>query len=184
MGYAPLTLNARLTAAVQAYSKEMALRDHGGHVGADGSHVGDRIARAGYRWSAVAENVAYGQSTPEQVVSAWMHSEGHRRNLLNGQYQEIGIGYYFLRNDGGEVNYHHYWCRILPRPSKRLATVWTSPLVPNRTELTMTNISNHTRRKLMNPIHLLHQLHSLHFLIHWGLKGKKKRAQRQEAQKF
>jgi len=46
-GLQPLTLNSRLTAAAQAYSKEMALHDHDGHVGEDGSRVGDRVTRSG-----------------------------------------------------------------------------------------------------------------------------------------
>lgn len=115
-GLQPLTLNSRLTAAAQAYSKEMALHDHGGHVGEDGSRVGDRVTRTGYRWSAVGENVAYGQTAPEQVMFAWMHSDGHRKNILNPKYQEIGIGYYFLSNDRGEINYHHYWTQNFATP--------------------------------------------------------------------
>jgi uncharacterized protein YkwD len=39
------------------------------------------------------ENVAYGQSTPQAVMNAWMTSPGHRRNILNSKYTEIGVGY-------------------------------------------------------------------------------------------
>ena len=115
-GLRPLVLNIRLTAAAQAYSKAMALRDHGGHVGEDGSRVGDRVARAGYQWSAVGENVAYGHSMPEQALFSWMHNDTHRNNILNPKFEEIGIDYYFLRNDRGEVNYHHYWVQNFAAP--------------------------------------------------------------------
>ena len=115
-GLRPLILNTRLTVAAQAYSKEMALRDHGGHVGEDGSRVGDRVARAGYRWSAVGENVAYGQTAPAQVILAWMRSARDRKNILNPKFREIGIGYYFLRNDRGDMNYHHYWVQNFASP--------------------------------------------------------------------
>lgn len=55
--------------------------------------MGDRILQAGYRWSRVAENVAQGQPSPEQVVSSWMNSPEHRQNLLNPEYQHLGVGY-------------------------------------------------------------------------------------------
>jgi uncharacterized protein YkwD len=41
------------------------------------------------------ENVAYGQSTPQAVMNAWMTSPGHRRNILNSRYTEIGVGYVY-----------------------------------------------------------------------------------------
>ena len=53
----------------------------------------DRLAAAGYRWSAYAENVASGQSTPQSVTEGWMTSADHRANILNATYTELGIGY-------------------------------------------------------------------------------------------
>ena len=50
-----------------------------------------------------------GYSTPEEVVAGWMASAGHRENLLDPGLQEIGVGYYFLPNDTGNVNFNHYW---------------------------------------------------------------------------
>ncbi|UBF24763.1 CAP domain-containing protein [Kovacikia minuta CCNUW1] len=55
------------------------------------------------------ENIAAGYSTPEQVVQGWINSPGHRANLLNPSYTELGIGYYYLANDTGSVNYKSYW---------------------------------------------------------------------------
>jgi uncharacterized protein YkwD len=45
-------------------------------------------SRGGYR----AENVAVGQPTPEAVVTAWMNSRGHRKNILNSSLTTIGVG--------------------------------------------------------------------------------------------
>jgi len=50
------------------------------------------------------ENIAWGYDTSEAVVNGWMNSEGHRSNILNGNYTDIGIGYnngYWVQNFGG-----------------------------------------------------------------------------------
>ncbi|MGW0394516.1 CAP domain-containing protein [Streptomyces sp. NPDC003042] len=99
-GCSALTLNARLTKAAQDHSEDMA--DHGNmsHTGSDGSDPGLRITRAGYTWSTYGENVAYGYSSPEKVMEGWMNSPGHRQNILNCSFKEIGIGL---------AQPNHYW---------------------------------------------------------------------------
>jgi uncharacterized protein YkwD len=92
VGCSPLTLNAKLTKAAQDHSKDMASHRNMSHTGSDGSSPGDRITRAGYNWSTYGENVAYGYSTPESVMAGWMGSPGHKRNILNCAFKEIGIG--------------------------------------------------------------------------------------------
>lgn len=47
----------------------------------------------GIVYQLAGENIALGQTTPEQVVEAWMNSEGHRENILNQSYTHIGVGY-------------------------------------------------------------------------------------------
>lgn len=47
----------------------------------------------GISYSSAAENIAMGQSTPQAVVDAWMNSEGHRANILNANFTQIGVGY-------------------------------------------------------------------------------------------
>ncbi|MEW2487474.1 CAP domain-containing protein [Streptomyces sp. NPDC048411] len=100
VGCSPLSVNAKLTKAAQDHSKDMADHRNMSHTGSDGSSPSDRITRAGYTWSAYGENVAYGYSTPESVMNAWMTSPGHKRNILDCTYKEIGIG---LAQPG------HYW---------------------------------------------------------------------------
>jgi uncharacterized protein YkwD len=92
-GCAPLTVNAELTKAAQDHSKDMAAHQTMSHTGSDGSSPGERITAAGYSWSTYGENVAYGYSTPESVMTGWMNSPGHRANILNCAFKEIGVGY-------------------------------------------------------------------------------------------
>ncbi|SCF92112.1 CAP domain-containing protein [Streptomyces sp. Ncost-T10-10d] len=91
-GCSPLTMNAKLTKAAQDHSADMASHRNMSHTGSDGSAPGDRITRAGYRWSAYGENVAYGYTTAESVMAGWMDSPGHRRNILDCSFKEIGVG--------------------------------------------------------------------------------------------
>ncbi|MGW6824404.1 CAP domain-containing protein [Streptomyces sp. NPDC055005] len=91
-GCSALTVNAKLTTAALNHSKDMAAHSNMSHTGSDGSDPGARITRAGYGWMTYGENVAYGYSTPEQVMNGWMNSPGHRENILNCAFKEIGVG--------------------------------------------------------------------------------------------
>ncbi|UQW99523.1 CAP domain-containing protein [Streptomyces sp. RerS4] len=95
-----LTINDKLTKAAQDHSADMAAHGNMSHTGSDGSDAGQRITRAGYTWRTYGENVAYGYSTPEQVMEGWMSSPGHKRNILDCSYKEIGIGL---------AQPNHYW---------------------------------------------------------------------------
>ncbi|AFZ34162.1 SCP-like extracellular [Stanieria cyanosphaera PCC 7437] len=111
-GLKPLKLNSKLVNAAQNHSKNMAEDDFFSHTGEDGSSVSDRVQDAGYQYSRVGENIAAGQKTAEQVVQGWMNSPGHRANILNSNFTEIGIGYEYLENDTGSVNYNYYWTQV------------------------------------------------------------------------
>ncbi|TWV44580.1 CAP domain-containing protein [Streptomyces misionensis] len=91
-GCQPLTLNPKLTAAAQEHSADMAAHQNMSHTGSDGSDPGTRITRAGYGWSAYGENVAYGYASADEVMAGWMNSPGHRANILNCGFREIGVG--------------------------------------------------------------------------------------------
>jgi uncharacterized protein YkwD len=112
LSLSPLTFNTQLLNAAANHSQNMALQDFFSHTGKDGSSLASRISATGYQFSAAAENIAAGSSTPEQVVSSWMNSSGHRANILNPNLKEIGIGYYFLADDTGSVNFNHYWTQV------------------------------------------------------------------------
>ena len=112
LSLSPLTFNTQLLNAAETHSQNMALQDFFSHTGKDGSSLASRITATGYQFSAAAENIAAGSSTPEEVVSSWMSSSGHRANILNPNLTEIGISYYFLANDTGRVNFNHYWTQV------------------------------------------------------------------------
>ena len=116
-GCGPVTMESRLQAAAQGHSEDMALNDFFSHTGSDGSSPWDRIHAQGYQYSTAGENIAAGYSTPEDVVAGWMASdEGHRENILNCDFVHIGVGYYYLANDTGSINYHHYWTQDFAAP--------------------------------------------------------------------
>ncbi|MFD1271119.1 CAP domain-containing protein [Streptomyces kaempferi] len=88
----PLTEDAQLEKAAQAHSDDMAARNFFEHTNPDGADPGQRITAAGYRWSTYGENIAQGQQTPEAVMESWMNSPGHRANILNCAFKNIGVG--------------------------------------------------------------------------------------------
>ncbi len=98
-GLNALTEQAQLTTASLGFSQLMVREKFFAHVGPDGRTLTDRLTTAGYlgkpgAWI-VGENIAWGESylgTPARIVDAWMHSEGHRENILSAKYDEIGIG--------------------------------------------------------------------------------------------
>ena len=94
-GLSRLRVEDRLMKAAQMQAEQMASLGRMDHVLSDGPYPApkDRLAAAGYRWRAYAENIAYGQRGPEDVTESWMGSAGHRANMLNGTYTEIGTGY-------------------------------------------------------------------------------------------
>ena len=113
----PLESDTQLETVAENHSESMAVNDFFGHQDpTDGSTAGDRIDEVGYDWSSFGENVASGYATPEEVMDGWMNSPGHRANILNPDFTEIGIGYEFLENDTGSVNYNHYWTQVFGTP--------------------------------------------------------------------
>ena len=90
-GLKPLRLNATLTEAAKAHSRDLAKWDRISHYGSDGSNPWDRVKRAGYNAKLAAENVGTGQATIEEVMKGWQASPGHNKNLLLADAQEMGI---------------------------------------------------------------------------------------------
>ncbi|MFI6139022.1 sigma-70 family RNA polymerase sigma factor [Streptomyces griseus] len=97
-GCGPVTVNDQLNTAAQRHSADMEANDYFSHTSQDGRDPGDRITAAGYRWSTYGENIAKGQQTPADVMRSWMDSPGHRANILNCSFKEIGVG---KQNSGG-----------------------------------------------------------------------------------
>ncbi|MFG3300177.1 CAP domain-containing protein [Micromonospora chersina] len=91
-GCKALTVDDKLTLAAQRHSQDQADHKTMSHDGSDGSDVGDRLDRVGYAWRSYGENVAWNQQSPAAVMDAWMNSPGHRANILNCSFTEIGVG--------------------------------------------------------------------------------------------
>ncbi|MDZ4231711.1 MAG: CAP domain-containing protein [Candidatus Pacearchaeota archaeon] len=88
----PLVLNAELSAAAEAKVQDMFAYQYFAHVSPTGSAASDFVKEAGYDFLAIGENLALGSFDGDQdLVQAWMDSPGHRANILNTSYQEIGV---------------------------------------------------------------------------------------------
>ena len=94
-----LRLNKRLSRAARRHARDMARRNYFSHDTLGGGSFLDRIRRTGHLRDAhswiVGENLAWGSRTfcrPQVIMRMWMNSPGHRANILNGTFREIGIG--------------------------------------------------------------------------------------------
>lgn len=92
-GLKPLTLNSTLTKSAQAKSQDMHDKKYFDHNSPTYGTPFQMMSKFGYKYSYAGENIAMGQKTPKEVMDAWMNSTGHRANILNSNYTEIGIGY-------------------------------------------------------------------------------------------
>ncbi|WP_234315163.1 CAP domain-containing protein [Streptomyces globisporus] len=91
-GCGPLHSEGHLRSAAQGHADDMAARDYYEHHSPEGRDAGDRMSGAGYEWSAWAENIHRGPKTPGRAMEDWMDSPGHRANILNCSFKDIGVG--------------------------------------------------------------------------------------------
>lgn len=95
-GLNPLQWNDDVAKIARLHSQNMANQQFFSHAGLDGSMVDDRADDLGIsKWRAIGENIAYNRGYPDpvkSVVERWMESVSHRRNLLNKDWQESGVG--------------------------------------------------------------------------------------------
>ncbi|MFD8611119.1 CAP domain-containing protein [Streptomyces sp. NPDC059631] len=93
-GCGAVAANSALTALAETYSRAMAGQGFFAHTDPGGATPWDRAAKAGITGLG-AENIARGQSGPEDVMSAWMNSPEHRANILNCRFTTLGVGAHF-----------------------------------------------------------------------------------------
>ncbi len=103
-GLPALTMNADITTAANVRAKE--IRQQFSHTRPDGSSFSTALKEQGVSFRGSGENIAWGQKTPEQVMNGWMNSDGHRANILNKNFKNIGVGYY---QDENGVN---HWVQL------------------------------------------------------------------------
>ena len=89
----PLTENPALSKLARQKSQDMHDNNYFNHISPTYGTPYEMISNAGINHTAAGENIAMGQRTPEQVVESWMNSPGHRANILNERFTQIGVGY-------------------------------------------------------------------------------------------
>jgi uncharacterized protein YkwD len=111
-GLAALKVNAALTSAAQHHAANMAKYNTMAHTlpQADLPTVADRLNYYKYKFSWAGENIAWNFGSAQSVMTAWMNSAGHRANILNANFTEIGVGVRY--NSRGEA----YFCQDFGRP--------------------------------------------------------------------
>src|SRR5690625_3613708 len=92
-GLSPLKANTELSHVAREKSNDMANNNYFDHQSPQYGSPFDMMKAYGITYRTAGENIARGQQTPEEVVNGWMNSEGHRANILNGDFTEIGVGF-------------------------------------------------------------------------------------------
>lgn len=91
-GLSALGLNSKLNAAAQAKANDMAARNYWSHNTPEGNPPWIFFSNAGYDYKAAGENLAYGFDSSNTTIVAWMNSPGHRANIMNTTFTEVGFG--------------------------------------------------------------------------------------------
>lgn len=100
VGVPPLRLAADLMNCAAVRAEE--LTEYFSHTRPDGSNWDTALGYKGHTWG---ENIAAGYPSAEAVVEGWMNSEGHRRNILNPEFRELGVGYFYSEGTA----YKNFW---------------------------------------------------------------------------
>ncbi|MBQ9832920.1 MAG: LysM peptidoglycan-binding domain-containing protein [Clostridia bacterium] len=102
-GLSALKENWELSRVARYKSQDMVDNKYFSHTSPTYGTPFEMITDFGISYRTAGENIAYGQRTPQQVVNAWMNSSGHRANILNASFTQIGVGY---------VANGHYWTQM------------------------------------------------------------------------
>jgi uncharacterized YkwD family protein len=92
-GLPPLSADVSLSKVAQTKTNDMNSKHYFSHTSPTYGSPFDMMRDFGVTYKAAGENIAMGQTTAQQVVTSWMNSEGHRKNILNPSYTNIGVGY-------------------------------------------------------------------------------------------
>lgn len=92
-GLKPLQIDAALQKSARQKSTDMATKNYFSHTSPTYGSPFDQMKANGITYRSAAENIAMGQRTAQEVVNAWMNSEGHRKNILTPGFTHIGIGH-------------------------------------------------------------------------------------------
>lgn len=109
---AALSWNCLLQNAAQRHSEDMEKNNFFSHSGSDGLSVSDRVTASGYTWRSVGENIAAGQTSITQVMTGWLASPGHCRNIMAAGSTEFGSAVVV----SSSADYSHYWTQVFASP--------------------------------------------------------------------
>lgn len=109
-GIPALTLSSKLTSVANLKSKDMAVNKYFDHNSPTYGSPFQMMQQFGIKYSYAGENIAAGQRTAQEVMNSWMNSSGHRANILNKNYTQLGVGFYA----GGQ--YDTYWTQEFIKP--------------------------------------------------------------------
>ncbi|ACL75780.1 CAP domain-containing protein [Ruminiclostridium cellulolyticum] len=102
-GLKPLTMNSQVNKTATLKSQDMAKLGYFDHNSPTYGSPFDMMKKYGISYRTAGENIAMGQTTPEQVMKGWMNSPGHRANILKSSFTQIGVG--VAKNSSGRL----YW---------------------------------------------------------------------------
>ncbi|WP_455541844.1 CAP domain-containing protein [Intestinibacter sp.] len=105
-GLKPLTLNKELSKVATIKSKDMIDNNYFDHTSPTYGSPFDMMKAFNISYKTAGENIAMGQKTPSEVMNAWMNSSGHRANILNANFTELGVGIY--KDAKGSI----YWTQM------------------------------------------------------------------------
>jgi uncharacterized protein YkwD len=110
-----LRLQPQLNHTAQGYAEDMLARDFYGHKSPEGTTVMDRAQAEGYRGRTTGENLANGAESVDEVMRGWMESKGHRENILNPLFREVGFGVAIGKKTDG---YRILWVQCFGKPPR------------------------------------------------------------------
>ena len=108
-GLPALVADAPLSKIATVKAEDMVKNNYFDHISPTYGKPWDMAKQFGYSYSSFGENIAYGQKTPQEVVTAWMNSPGHKANILNKDYTNIGAG---IKKD---ANGRIYWVHMFSK---------------------------------------------------------------------
>ncbi|MEI6400104.1 MAG: CAP domain-containing protein [bacterium] len=129
-GLSPLKESLNLDNSAEFKANDMLVRQYFEHQSPDGKGVSDLVENQGYEYIMIGENLALGNfENSDAVVTAWMNSPGHRANILNFRYTEIGVGIVKGNYHGNEV-----WFAVQHFGLPRNACPFVSETIKNQVE--------------------------------------------------
>lgn len=165
-GREPVQLNASLNQAAFDHSEDMGENNYFSHTGRNGSKFGERAKDAGYKGSPRGENIAAGRRDVAATFKQWENSSGHRRNILNPNINEMGIGHAHVPGS----KYRHYWTQmfgkgdpnvlsvgenlsdgitaVYPNPTRKMLNIDLDPSVKKTSELYITAVTGQVVQKI------------------------------------